>query len=89
VAEPQPGAFGLFALALTIIALVWARARSSAFALFFEGMPTLKSFVDQVVPIGTVTSVTTLRSALFAAIVFAVASSRCDDADRSTGTVVR
>ena len=42
------GAFGLFALALTIIALVWARASLVTFALFFSsGMPTLKSFVDE------------------------------------------
>ena len=36
------GAFSLFALALTIIMLIWARASLVTFALFFStGMPTL------------------------------------------------
>ncbi|MGZ8253591.1 MAG: DUF2189 domain-containing protein, partial [Burkholderiaceae bacterium] len=39
------GAFSLFALGLTVIALIWARASLVTFALFFSaGMPTLKNF---------------------------------------------
>lgn len=42
------GAIGVFALVLTIILLVWARASLIAFALFYEGaMPTVTGFVDQ------------------------------------------
>jgi len=43
------GTFGLFALVLTIIMLVWARASLITFALFFSsGMPTLQNFLGRV-----------------------------------------
>jgi len=43
------GAFSLFALALTVVMLVWARASLVTFALFFSsGMPTLSGFLGRV-----------------------------------------
>jgi len=42
------GAIGVFALVLTVVLLVWARASLIVFALFYNGgMPTLASFVQQ------------------------------------------
>ena len=44
------GSFGIYALVLTIILLVWARASLVTFALFFSsGMPTLQNFLGRVV----------------------------------------
>ena len=43
------GAFSLFALILTIVMLVWARASLVTFALFFSsGMPSLSGFLGRV-----------------------------------------
>ena len=43
------GGFAIFALVLTVLMLVWARASLITFALFFaSGMPTLERFVAQV-----------------------------------------
>lgn len=43
------GAFSLFALVLTIVMLVWARASLVTFALFFSsGMPSLSGFLGRV-----------------------------------------
>ena len=86
------GAFSLFALVLTIIMLVWARASLVTFALFFSsGMPTLKSFVEQVVTVEHFDFLLTYFAvgALFAAIVFAVSVVSVPMMlDRGTDTVV-
>jgi uncharacterized membrane protein len=86
------GAFSLFALVLTIIMLVWARASLVTFALFFSsGMPTLKSFVEQVVTVEHIDFLLTYFAvgALFAAIVFAVSVVSVPMMlDRGTDTVV-
>lgn len=43
------GAFSLFALILTVVMLVWARASLVTFALFFStGMPSLSGFLGRV-----------------------------------------
>jgi uncharacterized membrane protein len=43
------GAIGVFALVLTIILLVWARASLVVFALFYEGeMPSVAGFLGQI-----------------------------------------
>jgi uncharacterized membrane protein len=43
------GAFSLFALVLTVVMLVWARASLITFALFFSsGMPSLSGFIGRV-----------------------------------------
>jgi uncharacterized membrane protein len=43
------GAFSLFALVLTVVMLVWARASLVTFALFFStGMPSLSGFLGRV-----------------------------------------
>ncbi len=86
------GAFSLFALVLTIIALVWARASLVTFALFFSGgMPTLKSFLAQVVSIENIDFLLTYFAvgALFAGIVFAVSVVSVPMMlDRGTDTIV-
>jgi uncharacterized membrane protein len=86
------GAFSLFALVLTIIMLVWARASLVTFALFFSsGMPTLQSFVGQVVSVEHVDFLLTYFAvgALFAAIVFAVSVVSVPMMlDRGTDTIV-
>lgn len=86
------GAFSLYALILTIIMLVWARASLVTFALFFStGMPTLKGFIGQVVSIEHVDFLLTYFAvgALFAAIVFAVSVVSVPMMlDRGTDTVV-
>jgi len=86
------GAFSLFALVLTIIMLVWARASLVTFALFFSsGMPTLQSFVGQVVSIEHVDFLLTYFAvgALFAGIVFAVSVVSVPMMlDRGTDTIV-
>jgi len=43
------GAIGIFALVLTVILLLWARASLIVFALFYtQGMPTAAKFIDQI-----------------------------------------
>ncbi len=43
------GAIGVFALVLTVILLVWARASLVVFALFYEGeMPSVAGFLGQI-----------------------------------------
>jgi uncharacterized membrane protein len=86
------GAFSLFSLVLTIIMLVWARASLVTFALFFSGgMPTLKSFLDQLLSIEHLDFLLTYFAvgALFAAIVFAVSVVSVPMMlDRGTDTIV-
>ncbi|MGE5712754.1 MAG: DUF2189 domain-containing protein, partial [Betaproteobacteria bacterium] len=86
------GAFSLFSLVLTVIMLVWARASLVTFALFFSsGMPTLQSFVAQVVSIEHVDFLLTYFAvgALFAGIVFAVSVVSVPMMlDRGTDTIV-
>lgn len=46
--RPEVGAIGVFALVLTVILLVWARASLVVFALFYtQGMPSLQGFLGQ------------------------------------------
>lgn len=69
------GAFSMFALILTVVMLVWARASLVTFALFFSsGMPTLSGFLGQVVSLEHIDFVLTYFAvgALFATIVFAL-----------------
>jgi uncharacterized membrane protein len=86
------GAFSLYALILTIITLVWARASLVTFALFFStGMPTLQGFVGQIVSIEHLDFLLAYFAvgALFAAIVFAVSVVSVPMMlDRGTDTVV-
>jgi uncharacterized membrane protein len=86
------GAFSLFALILTVILLVWARASLVTFALFFSaGMPTLQGFLTQVVSPEHLDFVLTYLAigAVFAAIVFAVSVVSVPMMlDRGTDTVV-
>jgi uncharacterized membrane protein len=86
------GAFSLYALILTIIMLVWARASLVTFALFFStGMPTLQGFIGQVVSVEHLDFLLTYFAigALFAAIVFAVSVVSVPMMlDRGTDTVV-
>src|SRR5512134_1744105 len=86
------GAFSLYALILTIITLVWARASLVTFALFFStGMPTLQGFMGQIVSIEHLDFLLTYFAvgALFAAIVFAVSVVSVPMMlDRGTDTVV-
>lgn len=88
----NPGAFSLFALVLTIIMLVWARASLVTFALFFSsGMPTLQSFLEQIVSVEHIDFLLTYFAvgALFAAIVFAVSVVSVPMMlDRGTDTIV-
>jgi uncharacterized membrane protein len=86
------GAFSLFALVLTIVMLVWARASLVTFALFFSGgMPTLKSFVGQVVSLEHADFVATYLAvgAVFATVVFAISVVSVPMMlDRGTDTIV-
>jgi uncharacterized membrane protein len=69
------GAFSLFALVLTVVMLVWARASLVTFAIFFSsGMPTLSGFLGQVASLEHWDFVLTYFAvgALFALIVFAL-----------------
>lgn len=71
----NPGAFSLFALVLTIVMLVWARASLVTFALFFSsGMPSLTGFLGRVTSIEHWDFVVTYLAvgAVFATIVFAL-----------------
>jgi uncharacterized membrane protein len=86
------GAFGLFALLLTIVMLVWARASLVTFALFFSaGMPTLKHFMAQVVNLDHWDFIATYFAvgALFAAIVYSISVVSVPMMlDRGTDTIV-
>jgi uncharacterized membrane protein len=86
------GAFSLFALCLTIIMLVWARASLVTFALFFSsGMPTLKNFLAQVVSTDHLDFVLTYLAVggVFAAIAFAISVVSVPMMlDRGTDTIV-
>jgi uncharacterized membrane protein len=86
------GAFSLFALVLTVILLVWARASLVTFALFFSsGMPTLKNFFGQVISAEHVDFLVTYFAVggVFATIVFAVSVVSVPMMlDRGTDTVV-
>jgi uncharacterized membrane protein len=86
------GAFSLFALCLTVIMLVWARASLVTFALFFSsGMPTLKNFFGQVISADHIDFVVTYFAvgAVFASIAFAVSVVSVPMMlDRGTDTVV-
>lgn len=86
------GAFNIFALMLTVILLVWARASLVTFALFFSsGMPTLDRFVERVLSLAHWDFVLTWFAVggVFAAIVFAVSAVSVPMMlDRGTDTVV-
>ncbi len=86
------GAFSLFALLLTIVMLVWARASLVTFALFFSaGMPTLKHFMTQVVSLDHWDFIATYFAVggLFAAIVYALSVVSVPMMlDRGTDTIV-
>jgi len=86
------GAFSLFALGLTVITLVWARASLVTFALFFSsGMPTLKNFFGQVISAEHIDFLLTYFAvgSLFAGIAFAVSVVSVPMMlDRGTDTVV-
>lgn len=86
------GALSLFALGLTVIMLVWARASLVTFALFFStGMPTLKNFFGQVVSTEHLDFLITYFAVggVFASIAFAVSVVSVPMMlDRGTDTVV-
>lgn len=86
------GAFSLFALVLTVILLVWARASLVTFALFFAtGMPTLAGFLQRVVSFEHLDFVLTYLAVgfVFAALVFAVSVVSVPMMlDRGTDTIV-
>ena len=86
------GAFSLFALCLTVITLVWARASLVTFALFFStGMPSLTNFFSQVVSADHIDFLLTYFAVggVFASIVFAVSVVSVPMMlDRGTDTVV-
>ncbi len=86
------GAFGLFAIVLTVIMLVWSRASLITFALFFSsGMPRIDQFVVRVLSLEHWDFVVTWFAVggLFALIVFAVSVVSVPMMmDRGTDTVV-
>lgn len=86
------GAFSLFALCLTVIMLVWARASLVTFALFFSsGMPSLQNFFEQVVSADHLDFLLAYFAVggVFASIVFAVSVVSVPMMlDRGTDTVV-
>ncbi len=86
------GAFSLFALILTLLMLIWARASLVTFALFFaSGMPTLTGFMSRVLSVEHWDFVLTWLAvgAVFAAIVYAVSVVSVPMMlDRGTDTVV-
>ncbi len=86
------GAFSLFALCLTVLMLIWARASLVTFALFFSsGMPTLKNFFGQVVSLAHLDFLLTYFAvgAVFASIAFAISVVSVPMMlDRGTDTIV-
>lgn len=70
------GAFGVFALVLTVILLVWARASLVVFALFYTGeMPTVAGFVSQMLSVDNLEFLVAYLcvGGFFAVLVFAIA----------------
>jgi uncharacterized membrane protein len=86
------GAFSLFALCLTVVMLIWARASLVTFALFFSsGMPTLTNFLSQVISAEHADFLITYFAVggLFAAIVYAISVVSVPMMlDRGTDTIV-
>jgi uncharacterized membrane protein len=86
------GAFSLFALILTVIMLIWARASLVTFALFFSsGMPTLSGFLARVVSLEHWDFMLAWIAVggVFAAIVFAISVVSVPMMlDRGTDTIV-
>lgn len=86
------GGFGLFAIVLTVIMLVWSRASLITFALFFsDGMPQLDRFLARVLSLEHWDFVLTWFAVggVFALIVFAVSVVSVPMMlDRGTDTVV-
>ena len=69
------GAIGVFALVLTVVLLVWARASLVVFALFYTGgMPTVDAFVSQLSSLSNVEFVIAYAcvGGFFALLTFAV-----------------
>jgi uncharacterized membrane protein len=69
------GAIGIFALVLTVVLLVWARASLVVFALFYTGgMPTVAGFVDHLFSLSNVEFLLAYACAggFFALLTFAV-----------------
>ncbi len=72
---PNAGAIGVFALVLTVVLLVWARASLIVFALFYTSeMPSVSGFFAQVVSLDNVEflAVYFCVGAAFAVLVFAI-----------------
>jgi len=86
------GAFGLFAVLLTIVMLVWARASLVVFALFYtSGMPSIANFLARVVSREhwDFIAIYFAVGSVFAAIVFAISVVSVPMMlDRGTDTVV-
>jgi uncharacterized membrane protein len=86
------GAFSMFALVLTVVMLVWARASLVTFALFFStGMPSLSGFIGRVASVEHWDFVLAYFAVggLFATIVFALSVVSVPlMLDRGTDTVV-
>ena len=69
------GAIGVFAVVLTVILLLWARASLVVFALFYTGgMPTVASFLDGILSLDNAEFLLAYAcvGGLFAALTFAV-----------------
>jgi uncharacterized membrane protein len=69
------GAIGVFALVLTVVLLVWARASLVVFALFYTGgMPTVADFIDQIFSLDNIGFLVAYAcvGGLFAVLTFAV-----------------
>ncbi len=86
------GAFSMFALILTVVMLVWARASLVTFALFFaSGMPTLSGFLGRIASVEHWDFVVTYFAVggVFAMIVYAISVVSVPlMLDRGTDTVV-
>jgi len=73
--RPNVGAIGVFALVLTVILLVWARASLIVFALSYTSeMPSVDRFVEQVVSLDNLEFLVAYFcvGGFFAALVFAI-----------------
>jgi uncharacterized membrane protein len=69
------GAIGVFAIVLTVVLLLWARASLVVFALFYTGgMPTVATFLDGIVSSDNVEFLVAYAcvGGLFAALTFAI-----------------
>lgn len=72
---PNKGSIGMFALVLTVILLVWARASLVVFALFYtRGMPTIEDFARRIVSLDNIEFVLAYLcvGGFFAVLVFAI-----------------